>query len=179
MGLNLDIAHVAFSGLDQVRRAAAPASRAERAGPDRRPGRALHRGRDLRRHRRGAPLDPEVVEAIESHRFAPSASCSGATRRLDFGSPAALIASLEAPSGHGDLVRAREADDVMTLKALVDLPDVRDRAARPADVRLLWDVCQVPDFRKVSLSEHASLSARLWGFLHDGGGCRPTGWRGR
>ena len=61
------------------------------------------------------------------------------------------------------------------------MPDVRDRLRGPADMRLLWDVCQIPDFRKVTPAEHASLCVRLFRFLHDGGGAasRPTGSRGR
>ena len=31
------------------------------------------------------------------------------------------------------------------------MPDVRDRLRGAHDVRLLWDVCQIPDFRKVTL----------------------------
>ena len=45
-------------------------------------------------------------------------------------------------------------------------------------MRLLWDVCQVPDFRKVAPAEHASLCARLFRFLH-GGGRIPTDWLAR
>ena len=61
------------------------------------------------------------------------------------------------------------------------MADVRDRLRGPADTRLLWEVCQIPDFRKVTPAEHASLCVRLFGFLQTAGGAasRPTGWRGR
>jgi ATP-dependent RNA helicase SUPV3L1/SUV3 len=178
MGLNLDIGHVSFSGLAKFdgrrHRYLAPNELAQIAG---RAGRYTQDG-TFGVTGDAAPLQPEVVDAIENHRFAPLRKLQWRNSRLDFGSAEALIASLEAPSGHGDLVRAREADDVMTLKALVDRPDVGQVLRTPADVRLLWDVCQVPDFRKVSLTEHANLSARLYGFLHDGGGI-PTDWLAR
>ena len=45
-------------------------------------------------------------------------------------------------------------------------------------MRLLWDVCQIPDFRKVTLAEHASLCVRLFRFLQGGGGI-PTDWLAR
>jgi ATP-dependent RNA helicase SUPV3L1/SUV3 len=178
MGLNLDIGHVAFSGLAKFdgrrHRHLAPNELAQIAG---RAGRYTEDG-TFGVTGEAAPLDPEVVEAIEGHRFGPLRKLQWRNSRLDFGSPAALIASLEVPSGHGDLVRAREADDVLTLKALIDRPEVARALRGPSDVRLLWDVCQVPDFRKVSLSEHANLSARLYGFLLDGGGI-PTDWLAR
>ena len=116
MGLNLDIAHVAFSGLVKFDGRRHRHLR-RRAGADRRPRRALHHRRHLRRHRRGAPLEPEVVEAIENHRFRRSPGCSGATPPLDFGTPSAG----REPRGAGrppDLQRAREADDLATLKEL-------------------------------------------------------------
>jgi ATP-dependent RNA helicase SUPV3L1/SUV3 len=178
MGLNLDIAHVAFSGTSKFdgrrHRDLAPNELAQIAG---RAGRYTTDGTfgvtgDV------APLDPEVVEAIENHSFAPLRRLQWRNSRLDFGSVEALIASLEVGSDNPELVRAREADDLLTLRALEDVPDVRGRVRAPADVRLLWDVCQVPDFRKVSPQEHAGLCTRLFDFLHDGGAI-PTDWLAR
>ncbi len=178
MGLNLDIAHVAFSGLSKFdgrrRRYLAPNELAQIAG---RAGRYMSDG-SFGVTGDAHPLDPEVIEAIESHRFTPLGKLQWRNSRLEFRSPEALIASLEAPSGHADLTRAREADDFATLRALLELPDVRARLRDARDVKLLWDVCQIPDFRKVSPAEHASLCARLYGFLHDGGAV-PTDWLAR
>ncbi len=157
MGLNLDIAHVAFSGVVKFdgrrHRHLAPAELAQIAG---RAGRYTTDGTFGVTGEAG-PLEPEVIEAIESHRFAPIRRLQWRNARLEFGA------------------RAREADDLATLKALVDIAEVRGRLRDARDMRLLWDVCQIPDFRKVSPTEHARLCARLHGFLHAGGGI-PTDW---
>jgi ATP-dependent RNA helicase SUPV3L1/SUV3 len=178
MGLNLDIEHVAFSGLVKFdgrrHRHLAAHELAQIAG---RAGRYTTDG-TFGVTGEAAPLEPEVVEAIESHRFRPLARLQWRSSALDFGTPERLVASLEAPSDRPDLQRAREADDLATLKELSVMPDVRDRLRGPADVRLLWDVCQIPDFRKVTLGEHASLCVRLFRFLHGGGGI-PTDWLAR
>ena len=55
---------------------------------------------------------------------------------------------------------------------------MRERLRGVADTRLLWDVCQIPDFRKVTLAEHASLCVRILRFLQAGGGI-PTDWLAR
>ena len=123
-------------------------------------------------------LEPEVVEAIENHRFRPLARLQWRNSALDFATPESLIASLEAPADHPDLQRAREADDLATLKELAAIPEVRDRLRGVAGTRLLWDVCQIPDFRKVTLAEHASLCVRILRFLQGGGGI-PTDWLAR
>lgn len=175
MGLNLDIAHVAFSGTVKFdgrrHRHLAPNELAQIAG---RAGRFTRDG-TFGVTGEAEPLDPEVIGAIESHRFAPLRRLHWRNARLDFGSPEALAASLEAPSPHPDLLKAREADDLATLRALMEIPEVAARIRDARDVRLLWDVCQIPDFRKVSPAEHATLCARLHGFLHKGGGV-PTDW---
>ncbi len=175
MGLNLDISHVAFSGLTKFdgrrHRHLAPNELAQIAG---RAGRYTEDG-TFGVTGEASPLDPEVVEAIEEHRFAPLKKLQWRNDRLQFGTPEALIRSLEAPAEHENLIRAREADDLETLRALSAMPEMRDRIAGAPDVRLLWDVCQVPDFRKVSPAEHAALCLRLFGFLHGGSGV-PTDW---
>lgn len=175
MGLNLDITHVAFSGLVKFdgrrHRHLGPSELAQIAG---RAGRFTTDG-TFGVTGEAPPLDPDIVEAIESHSFEPLRRLQWRNPRLDFGSVEALIASLEAPSGHADLQRAREADDLATLRALSEMPDMRGHLRGAAEVRLLWDVCQVPDFRKVSPAEHASLCLRLHQFLRGGGGI-PTDW---
>ena len=181
MGLNLDIEHVAFAGLvkfDGRRHRHLSANElAQIAG---RAGRYTTDG-TFGVTGEASPLEPELVEAIEGHRFRPLKRLQWRSSALDFGTPERLVASLEAPPEHPDLQRAREADDLATLKELAAMADVRDRLRGPADTRLLWEVCQIPDFRKVTPAEHASLCVRLFRFLHDGkgGGGIPTDWLAR
>ena len=92
--------------------------------------------------------------------------------------PSASSRASRRPADRPDLQRAREADDLATLKELARIAEVRDRLQSVPDTRLLWDVCQIPDFRKVTLAEHASLCVRLFRFLHGGGGI-PTDWLAR
>jgi len=175
MGLNLDIAHVAFSGLvkfDGRRHRRLGASELAQIA-----GRAGRYGADGSFGVTGEapPLDPEEVAAIEESRFAPLRRLQWRNDRLEFASPDALIASLETGPRHPELTKAREADDLATLRVLAATPEVGRRTLGPADVRLLWDVCQIPDFRKVSAATHATLCTRLYDFLHDGGTV-PSDW---
>jgi len=168
MGLNLDIDHVAFSGLEKFdgrrwRHLAASelAQIAGRAGRYMQPGSFGVTGE--------APaLPPEVVEAIETHSFPPLRRLQWRNPALDFGSAERLVASLERASDNPLLARTREADDLAALKALAAMPAVARRLCGPSDLRLLWDVASVPDFRNISAPEHADLLARLFGFLQEG-----------
>ncbi|MEM0978120.1 MAG: helicase-related protein [Pseudomonadota bacterium] len=174
MGLNLDIDHVAFSGLSKFdgrkTRYLAPNELAQIAG---RAGRYKTDG-TFGVTAEAEPLDDALAQAIEQHRFTPIKRLQWRNSDLKFGTIETLIASLSAPSDDVLLAKAREADDHLTLQGLALLPDIRDRITGAPDVRLLWDVCQIPDFRKVSSAEHTALVSRLFAFLQEG--AVPEDW---
>ncbi|MCK0166032.1 hypothetical protein MWU52_00555 [Jannaschia sp. S6380] len=178
MGLNLDIKHVAFSATSKFDghriRPLMPHELAQIAG---RAGRYMQPGTFGVTGEAG-PLDDGVVEAIEDHSFKPIDRLMWRSDRLDFGSAEALIASLEAPSTDRILTRGREADDVSSLKTLNALEHVAVRLRDARDLRLLWDVCRIPDFQGISHGEHTTLLARIFGFLHEAGRV-PDDWFAR
>jgi ATP-dependent RNA helicase SUPV3L1/SUV3 len=169
MGLNLDIDHVAFSGLSKFdgrrMRTLAPNELAQIAG---RAGRYMQPGSFGVTGEAGA-LHSEVIEAIEEHRFTPIKKLQWRNTKLELGTAKALIASLEQPSTDEWLMRARQADDLTALKTLSEMPDIEDRLSSGREVRLLWDIAQVPDFRNISAGEHAGLLSRLFRFLQESG----------
>jgi ATP-dependent RNA helicase SUPV3L1/SUV3 len=176
MGLNLDLRHVAFAGTAKFdgrrMRRLEPQELAQIAG---RAGRHLTDGTFGVTGQAG-PLDPDVAEAIVGHRFDPAPKLQWRNHALEFGQVEALIRSLERSPPHPDLQRAREADDLLALRSLWAMPGMQDAARGGAAVRLLWDVCQIPDFRKSSPQEHASLLERIYRFLLSDAGVIPGEW---
>ena len=63
------------------------------------------------------------------------------------------------------LIPAREADDHLALAALAKVPDIAAAATNPEAVRLLWEVCQIPDFRKIMSDTHARFLASIYRHL--------------
>jgi ATP-dependent RNA helicase SUPV3L1/SUV3 len=165
MGLNLDIDTVVFTGLTKFDgvgpRPLTPAEVGQIAG---RAGRHVRDGQFAATDELG-PLDRRLVEAVESHRFAPLAHVFWRTDELDFFSPLGLLASLERQPPHPLLVRMRHAEDQRALAALVRDADTMALARDPDSVRLLWEVCQVPDFQSVLTEAHTRLVARVFGYL--------------
>ncbi|MCL3883520.1 helicase-related protein [Marivita sp. GX14005] len=169
MGLNLDINHVAFSSLTKFdgrrMRPLMPNELAQIAG---RAGRGMSNGTFGVTGEAG-PIPDDWVEAICNHNFTPLKKLNWRNADLRFGSVDALIASLEVAPDDERLVKAREADDLQALKALSQVAEVQARASDPRSIRLLWDVCRIPDFRGISHSEHAGLLDVIFSHLHQRG----------
>jgi ATP-dependent RNA helicase SUPV3L1/SUV3 len=175
MGLNMDVDHVAFARLSKFdghrpRMLHAPevAQIAGRAGRGMRDGTFGTTG-DC------PPLDEDVVAAVESHSFEPLVQLCWRSSDLDFQTVDALLDSLTAPPPRPGLVRGNDATDLETLAALSREAEIRDLARGRSRVRLLWDACQIPDFRKIADDSHTKLCARVFSHvLRDG--CIPTDW---
>ncbi|WP_101068555.1 helicase-related protein [Roseovarius salinarum] len=178
MGLNLDIDHVAFSSLTKFdgrrMRPLAPNELAQIAG---RAGRGMRDG-SFGVTGEAPDLPDEVAQAIMDHRFTPVSKLQWRNPRLPFGNIDALIAALEAKPDNPLLMRAREADDLGALKTLSGREAVRARATDGPSVRLLWDVCRIPDFRGISHAEHAGLLESIFGHLNEHGRL-PEDWLAR
>ncbi|UDL94551.1 helicase [Lichenihabitans sp. PAMC28606] len=178
MGLNLDVDHVAFAGdrkFDgwQYRRLN-PAEFGQIAG---RAGRHLKDG-TFGTTGRCPPFDEEEIEALEDHRFGAVNILQWRNTDLDFSSVEALQQSLDVSPDEAGLTRAPLAEDVMVLDIAARDVDVRRHAKTRADIARLWEVCQVPDYRKVSPSAHADLALTLFGFVVRAGRI-PDDWFSR
>ena len=121
-------------------------------------------------------FEPETVEAIENHSFKPLTALQWRNAALDFRSPEALLESLDALPPRPELVRAREGADRRALASLLGDGAIRGRAAGGAALRLLWDVCQIPDYRKTMAEEHTRLLATVFGHLAGPAERLPADW---
>jgi ATP-dependent RNA helicase SUPV3L1/SUV3 len=171
MGLNMDVAHVAFAGLEKFdgrreRRLtiAEMAQIAGRAGRHQRDGSFGTLGLGPKE---GAVFSDEEISAIEEHRFRPLDFAYWRNPDLDFTDVRALIASLERRSDDPLLRPAPEAIDLSVLKLIAEDPAVA--AKRGAVARRLWAACGLPDFRKVGPMHHARMVRRLFSYIGEAG----------
>ncbi|MEO7602710.1 MAG: helicase-related protein [Sphingomicrobium sp.] len=171
MGLNMDVAHVAFAGLEKFdgrrdRRLTISemAQIAGRAGRHQKDGSFGTLG--LGSESESALSDAEI-DAIEEHRFRALDWIYWRNPDLDFDDVRALIASLEVKSDDPWLKSAPEAIDLSVLKLIAEDPVVA--SARGNRARRLWAVCGLPDFRKVGPMHHARMVRRLYNYLSEGG----------
>jgi len=170
MGLNMDVAHVAFAGLEKFDgrrdRRLSVAEMAQIAG---RAGRHQKDGTfgTLGLSEESGGFSEEEVDAIEDHRFRPLDSLFWRNADLDFTDVGSLIRSLEVKSDDPLLRPAPEAIDLAVLKLLAEDPAIAAR--KSAQARRLWAVCGLPDFRKVGPMHHARMVRRLFSYIGEGG----------
>ena len=176
MGLNMDVDHVAFAQLrkfDGVRRR--PLTAPEIGQIAGRAGRHMNDG-TFGVTNNVPPPDEDIIRRVEEHDYPALRQIFWRNRSLDFGSPKRLYGSLNRPPPREELVRAREAEDQSVLGALIRDETILDRATSRDRVQLLWDCCQIPDFRKVMPDHHATLVAQIFTHLIDDGGRLPRDW---
>jgi ATP-dependent RNA helicase SUPV3L1/SUV3 len=178
MGLNMDVDHVAFAGLEKFDGVGVRSLRPEEIGQIAgRAGRHMNDG-TFGVTSEAEPLEEETVSRVEGHRYEPVRILQWRNSALSFRSVDALIESLERPPPTRGLFKARPAMDFVSLRLLADQDDIRDMAGAPSAVKTLWDTCQLPDFRKLSAEEHVKLVAQIYCHLMTDGAL-PDDWFAR
>ncbi|NNE56869.1 MAG: hypothetical protein HKN36_02070 [Hellea sp.] len=162
MGLNLDADHVAFASLRKFdgrrRRRLYPMEVGQIAG---RAGRFRNDGTfgptgDC------PTFDEQLIARLENHIYDPDRSAEWRNSVLDFGSIDALLNSLAKPSSHRRLRRIAEPIDEAVLNRFAQMPDIKPKATSEAKIRKIWEICQIPDFRNVTLEQHTRLLRAIY-----------------
>jgi ATP-dependent RNA helicase SUPV3L1/SUV3 len=178
MGLNLDIHHVAFANDSKFdghfHRKLTSAEVGQIAG---RAGRHLRDG-TFGTSGRCRPFEPEMIEAVESHAFDPVKMIHWRNPDIDLSSADHLRQSLAVAPNEPGLARAPRAEDETIFDIASSLEEVRGRIGSRDGVRRLWDICALPDYRKVAPHAHAELVGQIFEFITDKGAI-PDDWYAR
>ncbi|HSA67492.1 MAG TPA: helicase, partial [Methyloceanibacter sp.] len=124
-------------------------------------------------------FESELIDRLENHSFDQVGMLQWRNRKLDFGSIESLKESLRETPDHPRLIRSRMVDDVIALENVSHDAGVRELASGRAGVALLWEMCQIPDYRKISAASHAELVGTLYRFVMSDEGRIPADWFAR
>jgi ATP-dependent RNA helicase SUPV3L1/SUV3 len=176
MGLNMDVDHVAFASLSKFDgQGPRPLTAPELSQIAGRAGRHMNDG-TFGVTAETTSLDPEIVARIESHEFQALKAVYWRNTDLTFATIQSLMLGLQkGPPGPG-LIRPPAAEDQMVLEIMAKEADVQDRAKGLERVRLLWDIAQVPDFRKLRPAIHARLLLQVFQHLSGDKEHLPEDW---
>ena len=176
MGLNLDIDHVAFASAHKYDgRQQRELTNAEIGQISGRAGRHTNDG-TFGVTASVPPFDPERITALEDHVFEPVKLLQWRSGSLDFGSIEHLLESLKQRPDDPRLARGGVVDDMRALETASKDERIQALARAPAAVGRLWEVCQIPDYRKISTSDHANLVAEVYMHLMSDTGLIDTDW---
>ena len=169
LGLNLDIKHVAFASLFKF-----DGTRERKLFPNELAQIAGRAGRYKTNGTFGVTGEAEGLElfcsqSIEMSRFSHIKFLQWRNSKLNFGSIELLIKSLEILPNDNNFLKAKDSIDIETLRFLWDQSNSRLDVHSVKDLQLLWNVCQIPDFRKISNVDHATLVSNIFQFLRNDG----------
>ena len=162
MGLNLSISHVALAGTQkfdgQKHRPLSAAELGQIAG---RAGRHLADG--TFGTLAPVPSLPEgLARSIEEHRVERTRFGLYRNHDLDYSSLTALSESLVLPPKSAALRRIPNAVDSVALGALSRQTEIQRLATDEYRVRLLWETCRIPDYRRLLPEGHHWLVADVY-----------------
>jgi len=162
MGLNLKIDHVSFASIRKfdgtsLRNLTDPEI-AQIAG---RAGRFMSDG-TFGVTENSSDMSEHTIDAVENSKFDQITNVFWRNSNLDFSSVSNLIKSLETSPPEPFLIRKPDAEDHRHLVFLSEVKDVKKIAQSPNDIKLLWEVAQVPEFNKNLTNDHVFLLSKIY-----------------
>ncbi len=116
-----------------------------------------------------------LISDIENNIFPMLRKLKWRNTELEFNNVNSLIKSLDLIANQTYLERSLEGCDVNTLKFIkVNNAELLKELKRD-DVKLLWETCQIPDFRKISNQDHADFIIKIFDFVRTKG-IIPSDW---
>ena len=169
MGLNMDVDHIAFASHAKFdgfnRRYLRFSEFSQIAG---RAGRHMNDG-TFGVTGEAKEFDPNLIQKIENHSTDDINQIQWRNAKLDFSSIDGLLDSLTIHPKLLGLVKVRQPNDEKFLSQLVSESAVKDRLTDSNSIQLLWEVCQIPDFRSQTNGQHVGLLSHLFQSLCDSG----------
>ena len=169
MGLNMDLDHIAFASLKKFdgnyRRNLQLNELVQIAG---RAGRHMSNG-TFGVTGEAKEFNPHLIQQIEKHHYNTIKNLQWRNPKLDFYSFDSLIESLGVKPRISGLVKVRQPNDEKFLIELASDEKVQRRLTDSYAIKLLWQVCQVPDFRKQNHGGHVVLLSHIFQSLMDHG----------
>ena len=157
MGLNLDTHHVAFAQLSKYdgrrRRMLTPMEIGQIAG---RAGRFRTDG-SFGTTGDCPAFDEDTINRVEAHNYEAFYQAEWRNTDLRFNSLEELRDTLYKPRPNRNLRRIKGAVDEAAFERMTAIPEVLASLNIPTDVRRLWQVCQIPDFRNMTIDAHVRL----------------------
>ena len=162
MGLNLNINHVCFSSLEKFdgryNRNLYAHEIGQIAG---RAGRYKNDG-TFGFTKQAGNLDPKIINLIENHNFDQIQKIYWRNSDIKFETIESVLSSLKKFPISDFFIHKKNAIDELNFRMLIDDGDVKQRLNSIKNIKLLWDVCRIPDFEKIFNDNYISFLKKIF-----------------
>ena len=162
LGLNLNIEQIVFSSLQKFdglkRRQLTPLELGQIAG---RAGRYKSNGQ-FTTLSSSSELSRSVVSQITNHRYNSIDKIYWRNSALSFASPEELLLSLRMVPDVKNLSLSSARQDEIVFRYLYQKPEIASFIRQPSMLELLWQVCQIPEYRKISFYHHCNFLRKVF-----------------
>lgn len=110
-------------------------------------------------------LGPELVSFIENYEYSQINNIYWRNSELDFRSPKFLLNSLKIKSKKSFFVTKRNAGDQRYLRILLNDQSIYSEVKTPKVLRILWDLCKIPDYSNDLDEFHSRFLKKIFIFL--------------
>ena len=176
MGLNLNINHVSFSSLEKFdgryNRNLTPNELGQIAG---RAGRYKKDG-TFSHTKEAGDLDPLIIQQIENHDFNKIQKFYWRNSDLDFNSIETLLSSLKKYPIKNYFIHKKNALDEINFRNLINDNEIQKFLKSKKNLKLLWDICQIPDFEKLFNDNYLLLLKDIYLVLIENNYYIPEEW---
>ena len=165
MGLNLNINHVCFSSFQKFDgrfiRNLYPSEIGQIAG---RAGRYQNDG-TFGYTRDAGNLDPLIIKSIEDHNFNSINKIFWRNSKIDFSSISSVLNSLKKFPIKDFYIHKKNALDEINFRILLKDKYIEQYLTNSFNIKLLWDVCRIPDFKKILNENYLDLLKKIFSSL--------------
>ncbi len=176
MGLNMDIDHIAFDSIKKFDgnkyRYLYPHEIGQIAG---RAGRYMNNGTFCMTYP-NVELDANLVSAIENHKFLEIDNIKWRNSNLDFSSIKSILDSLSIKPKLPFLKLAKPGEDQQTLEFIYNNQLLKNHSLSIDELRLLWDLCQIPDYRQTGIENHTKIVLKIFRDITESNGYIDPEW---
>ncbi len=176
MGLNLNINHVCFTSLEKYdgkyNRNLTPSEIGQIAG---RAGRYKNNG-TFGYTKDASALDPLTIQSIENHNYNQLQKIYWRNSNLNFISVETLLNSLKEFPIQNFFIHKKNAADEINFRNLIDDIEIKNYLTNTNNIKLLWDICRIPDFEKIFNDNYLILLKNIFITLMKNDYIIPEDW---
>ncbi len=176
MGLNLNIDHVCFTSLEKFdgryNRNLTPSEIGQIAG---RAGRFKNNG-SFSYTKEAGNLDPLIIKSVENHDYSQIQKIYWRNSNLDFSSIDTVLSSLKQFPIKNYFIHKKNAIDELNFRSLIDDNEIKPHLLKSSNIKLLWDICRIPDFEKIFNDNYLTFLKNIFLILINNNFKIPEDW---